>query len=71
MAASGVGNFVFRWRPRDEAGDALRVRVRYTGESIDTFGTQGPGFTPDDLDLAVEFLGPDSIRVDGRAVLSR
>jgi len=76
MDASGVGNFPFRWRPRDEDGDALQVRVRYTGDSVNAFGETVKGGAesirgtgPQDWD--VEFLGPNAIRVHGMVLHRR
>jgi len=65
MDASGVGNFRIRW---EEVGSAAspRLRVTYTGASVDAFGREvRAGFRPDDWEEAVEVLGPDAIRVRG------
>ena len=68
MDASGVGNFPFRWRLRAEDGAAVRVRVRYTGDSVNAFGETVRGGAESirgtgRQDWDVEFLGPDAIRV--------
>jgi hypothetical protein len=76
MDASGVGNFPFRWRPRGEDGDAVRVRVRYTGGAVNAFGETVKGLGGSirgagRRDWDVEFLGPDAIRVHGTVLHRR